>query len=67
MNMIPVHSSAILAIGYDPSTSRMKIQFQEGHTYDFCRVPENIFKSFLAARSIGQYYNTYIRDKYQCP
>lgn len=66
MEMIRVSSSAISAVGYDPATMRMKIQFVQGHTYDFCRVPENVFNGLLHAWSKGTYYNDNIRDRYQC-
>ena len=66
MEMIRVSSSAIAAIGYDPSTGRMKVQFVQGDTYDFCGVPEGVFNGLLNARSKGSYYNDYIRDRYQC-
>ncbi len=66
MDMIRVSSSAITAVGYDPSTGRMKIRFTQGHTYDFCRVPEHVFQGLLNARSKGGYYNDHIRDRYQC-
>lgn len=66
MEMIRVSSSAILAIGYDATTRRMKITFTEGHTYDFCRVPESVFEGLLHASSKGRYYNDHIRDRYQC-
>ena len=66
MEMIQVKSSAISAIGHDPSTLRMKIHFVAGHTYDFCRVPKNVFAEFLSASSVGAYYNVHIKDRYQC-
>lgn len=66
MEMISVHSSAIRAVGYDPTTHRMKITFTEGKTYDFCSVPEHIFSGLLSASSKGTYYNDHIRDRYQC-
>nr|WP_237651331.1 KTSC domain-containing protein [Xanthomonas translucens] len=44
----------------------MKIQFVQGHTYDFCRVPAHVFQGFLNAGSKGGYYNDHIRDRYQC-
>lgn len=64
--MIRVSSSAITAIGYDPISMRMKIQFVQGDTYDFCRVPAHVFESLLNARSKGGFYNDHIRDRYQC-
>ncbi|ELS01212.1 hypothetical protein Xen7305DRAFT_00009140 [Xenococcus sp. PCC 7305] len=66
MNMIPVRSSAICAIGYDSLTRRMQINFHDSGTYTFCRVPQRIFDGFLSASSKGTYYNRYIRDRYHC-
>lgn len=66
MEMIRVHSTAITAIGYDPATQRMKITFQQGHTYDFCRVPQRVFDGLLHSSSKGAYYNDHIKDRYQC-
>lgn len=64
--MISVLSSAISAVGYDAATKHMKIRFVEGHTYDFCGVPESVFDGLLEARSKGVYYNEHIRDRYPC-
>lgn len=66
MEMIRVSSSAIRAVGYDAVTRRMKIAFTEGHSYDFCGVPEYVFKGLLHAGSKGRYYNDQIRNRYQC-
>ncbi|WP_405119704.1 KTSC domain-containing protein [Pseudomonas leptonychotis] len=66
MEMIHVRSTAITAIGYDPTNQRMKIKFQQGHTYDYCRVPAHIFNGFMNSQSKGTYYNTHIKDRYQC-
>lgn len=66
MQMIPVSSSAIGTVGYDPATMRMQIRFQQGRTYTFCRVPQHVFDGLLGAGSKGRYYDDYIRDRYQC-
>lgn len=66
MDMIRVSSSAIAAVGYDPATKKMKIKFVQGHTYDFCGVPQRIFEGLLNTSSKGTYYNDNIRDRYQC-
>ncbi len=66
MQMISVRSSAMTAVGYDPSTRRMKITFSQGHTYDFCRVPQRVFEGLLQAYSKGTYYNDHIKDLYEC-
>lgn len=64
--MIPVSSSAISAIGYDPQTQRMDIRFKQGSTYTFCRVPASVFNAFLASGSKGHYYDSHIKGRYQC-
>ena len=66
MEMITVRSSAIRAVGYDPTTMRMLIKFVQGHTYTFCRVPQNIFDALLASSSKGSYYDRHIKDRYRC-
>lgn len=66
MEMISVISSAISAIGYNKEAQQMRITFKQGHTYSFCRVPENVFLGLLNAGSKGRYYDDYIKDRYQC-
>lgn len=66
MEMIAVRSDAIAAVGYDAGSRRMKICFQQGHSYDFCNVPPSTHGGLMAATSKGSYYNRYIRDRYQC-
>ncbi|MCA8934268.1 MAG: KTSC domain-containing protein [Rhodospirillaceae bacterium] len=62
-----VDSTAISRIEYDDRTQRMQIWFRgSGGPYDFCNVPRHIYESFLHARSIGEYYNDYIRGRYSC-
>lgn len=66
MQMIPVSSSAIRAVGYDLQSRRMKIEFTQGHTYDFCRVPQHIYDGLMRSSSKGSYYNDNIKDHYTC-
>jgi hypothetical protein len=66
VDMIPVASSAIEAVGYEPGSRRMRIRFAGGNEYDFCGVPEQIYRGLLSAWSKGTYYNDNIKDRYQC-
>jgi len=66
MQMIPVSSSAIRAVGYDSQSRRMKIEFTQGDTYDFCRVPQHIYDGLMRSSSKGGYYNDNIKDRYTC-
>ena len=64
--MIRVSSTAINAVGYDPSTQQMQIKFAQGHTYTFCRVPPAVFEGLLHASSKGSYYDSRIKGRYHC-
>lgn len=59
-------STAIKRAEYDPVTMRLKLWFPDGGPYDFCRVPQRIYDGLCSARSKGTFYNSYIRDKYDC-
>ena len=62
-----VRSSAIRKIGYDSATMRMYIDFEDSEPiYTFCRVPEDVFNSFVSSSSVGRYYHQYIKDQFDC-
>lgn len=64
---IHVSSEAILRVGYDPGIHRMYIDFRDSFPqYTFCGVPENVFRDFVNASSVGGYYHRHIRGRYQC-
>ena len=65
MDMIRVNSSALIAVGYRSETGQMRIQFQQGRSYDFVGVPLHIYDGLMRATSKGAYYNDHIRDRYQ--
>ena len=58
-------SKAIHSIGYDSDTQKMKIRFKRNKTYDFSRVPEELFLKFLSAKSKGKFYHDHIEGKYR--
>jgi hypothetical protein len=67
VNWVNVRSSAIRKIGYEESTNRMYIDFENSEPYyTYCRVPEAIFQYFINASSVGQHYHRFIKDKYDC-
>lgn len=64
---INVSSTAIRRIGYDSASMRMYIDFEDSDPVStFCGVPERIFREFVSARSVGQYYHQHIKDRYDC-
>lgn len=65
--MVTLNSSAIREVVYDAASRRMTIWFRQGgQGYDFCGVPEAVYEGLIGAGSAGTYYDTHIRDRYQC-
>ncbi|WP_244940233.1 KTSC domain-containing protein [Herbaspirillum seropedicae] len=63
--MQPVRSSAIAAVGYDPSKRELFIQFtSHPTTYTYVGVPITVYTDFMSASSKGQYYDLFIKDRY---
>lgn len=66
VNMIPVRSSAIDAIGYDADSKQMAIKFNNNPiAYTFYNVPFQVFNELMAAPSKGAYYHRYIEGRYR--
>ena len=63
MQMIPVSSSNLVAVGYDPQTMTLRVQFNSG-TYDYYNVPKNIFDGLLSAPSKGSYHHSFIKNSF---
>lgn len=63
MNMIPVSSSNLVAVGYDKASTTLRIKFNSG-TYDYHNVPESIYNGLLSASSKGQYHHAFIKTSY---
>jgi hypothetical protein len=65
IQMTPVESSRIHAVGYDPNDQILRIQFKRrgepGPIYDYDSVPPAVFKAMLGAESIGSFFEAQIR------
>ena len=55
MEMKPVVSSNITAIGFDPISNVMKVQFNSGATYE-AEVAQADYDAFMAAKSKGSHF-----------
>ena len=64
MQMIPVSSSNLVAVGYDDSSMTLRVQFKSG-VYDYHSVPKNIFNGLLSAPSKGKYHHAYIKNSFR--
>ena len=64
MQMVPVRSRVLVAVGYSPLAHELRVQFRGWRIYAYQGVPERIYEELLAAPSKGRYYNRVIRGHY---
>lgn len=62
MNLTPVSSSNLAAVGYENHT--LYIAFHSGWLYAYSNVPESVYQELMAASSHGKYFHAYIRNVY---
>jgi len=64
MHMQPVNSSNLEAVGYDSSSSTLRIRFHSG-TYDYHGVPASIYQGLMNASSKGEYHHAFIKNAFR--
>lgn len=64
MERVPVNSSNIASVGYEPDTSTLQVEFNNGTVYDYYDVPENTYTALIGAGSVGSYFHTNIRNTF---
>jgi hypothetical protein len=47
MTMHPVVSTNVAAVGYDPTSRTLRVQFNSGGIYDYSNVSSDLFKQML--------------------
>lgn len=58
---IPVQSSLLASVRYQPAESILELEFCDGAIYRYSDVTTSIYDSLLAAESKGNYFNRQIR------
>ncbi|BAU62690.1 lysyl-tRNA synthetase [Stanieria sp. NIES-3757] len=64
--LLKSQSVAIKSFDYDAEKKILKIEFYHGGIYKYLDVPESIYKELKETPSVGQYFNSKIRDKFGC-
>lgn len=59
--MIPVRSSNIDAVGYDPVSSELYVRFTSGTTYIYLGVGQALYEGLLSAPSAGRFLNRNVK------
>lgn len=57
MQRVPVSSSNIRAIGYDPQSAILEVEFVSGDVYRYFDVPQHVHHGLLSAVSPGKFLN----------
>ena len=57
-----VSSSLVESVGYDPDEAVLEVELENGRVYQYMDVPESTYQVFLAADSLGRYFNRHIRE-----
>ncbi len=60
----PVISTSIKAIGYDVKTETLAVEFQSGKLYYYIQVPADVYADFCNTPSLGIFFQDHIRDQY---
>ncbi len=66
MERIPVTSTDLCSVGYDPESLTLEIEFKKGSVYQYNGVPTEEHQGLMTAPSHGKYFNANIRNRYQC-
>lgn len=66
MNEIPLHSSVLASLRYDPDQQQLRLRFRTEQLYVYRMVPAHTVEEFINAPSHGQYFNSVIRRCFEC-
>jgi KTSC domain len=64
MDRLPVESTSLASVGYDPISSTLEVEFRNGRIYQYFEVPQHIYDGLMSAPRQGPYFNQYIRNSY---
>ena len=56
-----VKSSMVKAIGYDPFSGTLEVEFSNGTVYQYAGVKTGLFAELMTAESIGQYFGDKVK------
>jgi XTP/dITP diphosphohydrolase len=65
MQRLPVESTDIVSIGYDPKVRVLEIEFHGGRIYQYRDVEPDVHQHFMRADSHGLFFNSSINGRYR--
>ena len=64
MEMTPVESSNLAAVGYEPESGALHVQFNNGATWVYAGVPPDVFDAMMDSPSKGSFFARTIKNQY---
>lgn len=64
MQLDPVESSMLAAVGYDANLKALVVLYNSGRAYQYLEVPQEVFQGLLGSRSKGRYMLDHVIDHY---
>ena len=61
-----VQSTAVSKVAYDPARESLYVLYVRGETFEYFKVPESVYREFLAAGSKGRFLNQRLKRRYGC-
>jgi len=65
VEQIPVESSFLSHLGYDPNSRTLAVRFSSGTLVHHHGVPPELHAAFVAAPSKGKFYGVAVRNKFE--
>lgn len=66
IEMIPVRSSNLRAIGYDKKSKVLRIQFHDrGAIYDYQDVPAQVYSLMMLSNSVGTFFSEAVKPNFK--
>lgn len=65
MEMHAIRSSNLAAIGYEPRSKTLAIQFRAGTIYHYAGVSPEVYAGLRGAKSPGGYFAAHVRPVYR--
>lgn len=65
MNRIPVSSSNVASVGYDPDSQILEVEFKDNAIYHYFDVPQHIYDGLRSAESVGKFLHANVKGIYR--
>ena len=65
MQRLPVESSDIVSVGYEPAAKILEVEFHGGRVYQYRDVEPDIYAQFMRAESYGTFFFAHINGRYR--